>query len=59
MDHLAGRAGPHSAASGGITSGIPVLGAVAAGGLVEAFDDVQERLDLVLFLKLVGCSRSP
>jgi repressor LexA len=25
---------------------IPVLGAVAAGGLVETFDDVQERLDL-------------
>ena len=31
---------------GGITSGIPVLGAVAAGGLVETFDDIQERLDL-------------
>ena len=31
---------------GGIASGIPVLGAVAAGGLVETFDDVQERLDL-------------
>ena len=29
---------------GGLTSGIPVLGAVAAGGLVETFDDVQERL---------------
>ncbi len=27
-------------------SGVPVLGAVAAGGLVETFDDVQERLDL-------------
>jgi len=26
--------------------GIPVLGAVAAGGLVETFDDVEERLDL-------------
>jgi repressor LexA len=26
--------------------GVPVLGAVAAGGLVETFDDVQERLDL-------------
>ena len=26
--------------------GIPVLGAVAAGGLVESFDDLQERLDL-------------
>jgi repressor LexA len=28
------------------TSGVPVLGAVAAGGLVETFDDVQEHLDL-------------
>ena len=27
-------------------SGIPVLGAVAAGGLVESFNDVRERLDL-------------
>ncbi|MEB3200535.1 MAG: transcriptional repressor LexA [Synechococcaceae cyanobacterium] len=26
--------------------GIPVLGAVAAGGLIESFDDVQEALDL-------------
>jgi repressor LexA len=26
--------------------GIPVLGSVAAGGLVDSFDDVQERLDL-------------
>ncbi|MGA0162210.1 MAG: transcriptional repressor LexA, partial [Vulcanococcus sp.] len=26
--------------------GIPVLGAVAAGGLVETFDDVEERLEL-------------
>ncbi len=31
---------------GGLTGGIPVLGAVAAGGLVETFDDVQDRLDL-------------
>ncbi|MEY4800493.1 MAG: hypothetical protein RLZZ213_940, partial [Cyanobacteriota bacterium] len=31
---------------GGMASGIPVLGAVAAGGLVETFDDIQERLDL-------------
>ncbi len=29
----------------GLVKGIPVLGAVAAGGLVETFDDVQERLD--------------
>jgi len=26
--------------------GIPVLGAVAAGGLIETFDDVEERLEL-------------
>ena len=38
----------------GITSGIPVLGAVAAGGLVEAFDDVQERLDLGPVLETRG-----
>ena len=31
--------------------GVPVLGAVAAGGLVEPFDDVQQRLDLQLLLK--------
>ena len=31
---------------GGLTSGIPVLGAVAAGGLIDTYDDVQERLDL-------------
>ncbi len=31
---------------GGLVSGIPVLGAVAAGGLIETFDDVQERLEL-------------
>ena len=31
---------------GGQACGIPVLGAVAAGGLIEAFTDVEERLDL-------------
>ena len=31
---------------GGLVSGIPVMGAVAAGGLVEPFDDVKEKLDL-------------
>jgi repressor LexA len=31
---------------GGQAGGIPVLGAVAAGGLIEAFTDVEERLDL-------------
>ena len=34
-----------------ITSGIPLLGAVAAGGLVETFDDVQESLDMDSVLK--------
>ena len=39
---------------GGLVSGIPVLGAVAAGGLVETFDDVQERLDLSPVLETRG-----
>jgi repressor LexA len=39
---------------GGMTAGIPVLGAVAAGGLVETFDDVQDRLDLAPLLKTRG-----
>lgn len=39
---------------GGLVSGIPVLGAVAAGGLVETFDDVQERLDLNSVLERQG-----
>jgi repressor LexA len=34
--------------------GIPVLGAVAAGGLVETFDDIQERLDLAPLLETRG-----
>jgi repressor LexA len=34
--------------------GIPVLGAVAAGGLIETFDDVQERLDLAPVLDTRG-----
>jgi repressor LexA len=33
---------------------IPVLGAVAAGGLVETFDDVQESLDLTPLLQTRG-----
>ena len=33
-------------------SGVPVLGAIAAGGLVETFDDVQETLDLSSVLQL-------
>jgi repressor LexA len=35
-------------------AGIPVLGAVAAGGLIETFDDVQERLDLAPVLDTRG-----
>ena len=34
--------------------GIPLLGAVAAGGLVESFDDVQDRLDLAPVLETRG-----
>jgi repressor LexA len=36
------------------TAGIPVLGAVAAGGLNESFEDVQERLDLEPVLNTRG-----
>ena len=36
------------------SEGIPVLGAVAAGGLVETFDDVQERLDIAPVLDTRG-----
>ena len=35
-------------------AGIPVLGAVAAGGLVDTFDDIQERLDLAPLLETRG-----
>ncbi len=35
-------------------TGVPVLGAIAAGGLVETFDDVQENLDFNSVLKLKG-----
>ena len=41
--------GPTTAAAG-----IPVLGAVAAGGLVESFSDVEERLDLAALLERRG-----
>ena len=40
--------------AGGGQAGIPVLGAVAAGGLVETFDDVQERLDIAPVLDTRG-----
>ena len=39
---------------GDVAAGIPVLGAVAAGGLVETFDDVQEHLDLAPVLETRG-----
>lgn len=39
---------------GDVALGIPVLGAVAAGGLVETFDDVQEHLDLAPVLETRG-----
>lgn len=39
---------------GDLAAGIPVLGAVAAGGLVETFDDVNERLDLEPVLQTRG-----
>jgi repressor LexA len=42
---LAGNAG---------AAGIPVLGAVAAGGLIETFNDVAERLDLAPVLEKRG-----
>ena len=39
---------------GNAPTGIPVLGAVAAGGLVETFDDVKEHLDLAPVLDTRG-----
>ena len=39
---------------GAAAQGIPVLGAVAAGGLVEPYDDVRERLDLLPVLETRG-----
>jgi repressor LexA len=39
---------------GRVSPSIPVLGAVAAGGLVETFDDVQESLDLAPLLATRG-----
>jgi repressor LexA len=39
---------------GDATAGIPVLGAVAAGGLVETFADVEDRLDLAPVLETRG-----
>ena len=39
---------------GGGPGGIPVLGAVAAGGLIEPFSDTEERLDLAPLLETRG-----
>ncbi len=39
---------------GELKPGVPVLGVVAAGGLVETFDDVQEHLDLSALLETRG-----
>ncbi|MCP9916965.1 transcriptional repressor LexA [Cyanobium sp. ATX 6F1] len=39
---------------GAMAPGIPVLGTVAAGGLVEPYDDLQERLDLTPVLETRG-----
>ena len=36
------------------SAGVPVLGAIAAGGLVETFDDVQDTLDFNSILQLKG-----
>ncbi len=35
-------------------SGVPVMGSIAAGGLVETFDDVEETLDFDSVLQLKG-----
>ncbi|MEB3270216.1 MAG: transcriptional repressor LexA [Synechococcus sp.] len=39
---------------GGVAGGIPLLGSVAAGGLVEPFADLSERLDLAPVLETRG-----
>ena len=39
---------------GGPAAGIPLLGAVAAGGLIDTYDDLQERLDLAPVLETRG-----
>ena len=37
-----------------ITESVPILGSVAAGGLIETFSDVQENLDISSILKRSG-----
>ncbi len=34
-----------------IFEGVPIMGSVAAGGLIETYDDVEENLDISEFLK--------
>ena len=34
-----------------VIDGVPIMGSVAAGGLIETFDDVSEQLDISDFLK--------
>ena len=34
-----------------IREGVPILGSVAAGGLIETYSDVNENLDISDFLK--------
>jgi len=38
----------------GISDGIPILGSIAAGGLIEAFSDVDEQLDIKDVLRKKG-----
>ena len=33
-----------------IFGGVPILGSIAAGGLIETFDDIEEKLDLTCIL---------
>ncbi len=35
----------------GIIEGVPILGSVAAGGLIETYSDIQENLDVTDVLK--------
>ena len=35
-----------------ILDGVPIIGSIAAGGLIETFDDIQEKLDISDVLKM-------
>ncbi len=37
-----------------LSDGIPILGSIAAGGLIETFDDVQEELDITSVINKKG-----